>query len=252
MHTNILNYNIQKHPLKNCIILLRNYLNNLLSHDMNYEIINFLDLKNSLINNLKNISKELFTVNFELQNLLPNINDNSKNHLYMEILPNDKDDIARLPFSKAFEDIHDLIEDQFIKFKCIIFEDIDEDINKIYNTNKDHNEIEKIKFKIYISKLIKTRVNNFLGFDSKNLNFNEESLSKFSEIDNIIKEYCLELIHYHNFNKSVFIKKYLKDMNELVIYRINYLIKFLEVNQKNFNEILLTWKKYENKDLYEE
>jgi len=39
-------------------------------------------------------------------------------------------------------------------------------------------------------------------------------------------------------------------MNELVIYRINYLIKFLEVNQKNFNEILLTWKKYENKDLY--
>mgnify|MGYP000391782072 CR=1 FL=1 len=40
----ILNYNIKKHPLKNCIILLRNYLNNLLSHDMNYEIINFLDL----------------------------------------------------------------------------------------------------------------------------------------------------------------------------------------------------------------
>ena len=75
MNVNILNYNIKKHPLKDCIILLRNYLNNLLSHDINFEIINILDYKNGLITNLKNISKELFKVNFELLNLLPNIND---------------------------------------------------------------------------------------------------------------------------------------------------------------------------------
>ena len=157
----------------------------------------------------------------------------------------------RLPFSKEFEDIYDLIEDQFLKFKSVLFEDIEEDINKIYNKEKDDNVLEKIKFKIYICKLIKTKVNNFLGYDSKKLNFNENNLSELSEIDHILKEYCLELIDYHICNKNIFIKKFLQDMNDLVIYKINYLIKFLEVNQKNFNEILINWKEYENKDLYE-
>lgn len=168
MNISILNYNIKKHPLKDCIILLRGYLDNLLSLYENDHIINILNYKNSLIDNLKNISNELFKVNFELQNLLPMVNDNTKNHLYFEIMQNDKGNVSRLPFSGAFEDIHDLIEDQFLKFKSLLYDDIGEDIYKIYNTKKDDNDLEKIKFKIYISKLIKTRVNNFLGYDSKN------------------------------------------------------------------------------------
>ena len=43
MSVNILNYDIKKHPLKDCIILFRSYLSNLLSLNMDYDGINILD-----------------------------------------------------------------------------------------------------------------------------------------------------------------------------------------------------------------
>ena len=95
--------------------------------------------------------------------------------------------------------------------------------------------INHLKFNIYISKLIINKLYNYFNNNKNNIE-NNNLLLNDSEI--IIKDYIIQIIDEICLNKINDIKDFLLDFLRTKIQKLNYLIKFLEVNKDKLKVIL--------------
>lgn len=242
-------YNNNKHPYKNVIANLENILIKLKNNKIN-ETINFRIFVQDMLNK---IIEEIEKINQDLQFMLPSNSNNSRNHIYDVIMIGGSDQVPRIPYSCYFENINNVIDNNFKEALTECLEKIESENIVMFDEKIDKVKEKKIyednlKFKIYISKLIKKKVADKF-YDKVIFNFDENKINDFEEDFKLKKEFVDDLIDFHcdNFLKDQ--KQSLTLFFKNTIYTLNYIIKFLETNKKYFQEILITWP-IDDKELY--
>ena len=249
-------FKLDKHPLKDNILNFRNFLDEF--EKLSIESLPIYDLKKFFVERLDLINDDLFKLNLKIQCFIPKAGDNSKNHVYNEIMNFDDINTIRLKHSSYFEHIKIVIINFFHSSKTDLVEKITSKIDKIINFKKenpkkdnvneeeDKNYIKNLKFKIFISEVVNSEV-------SKLFNINDyKSITDFQlESDEDLKyQYVLNLVKNDFFSKEIETRNMLKELRNHIIIKLHYLIKHFENNKHYFNEILENWK-LENRELYE-
>ena len=249
------NYNIEKHPLKDNIQKFRNYLNEF--EKLNFESFSISELKNFFFEKLDLIVNDLFKLNLRIQCSIPKAGDNSKNHVYKEIMMYDDRDMIRLKYTSYFETMKHTILQIYFKIKNDIIDLVNSKINKVLdlkeNSSKkeeDNNDKEiyfkNLKFTIFVMEYINFQTSEYCNLpNSKTITeyeFDNNEDIKFKFISNILTNE-MEI-------KKVEIISNLIEIRQHIITKLHFLIKHLEINKLHFNDVIVNWQ-LESKDLYE-
>ena len=252
-------FKLDKHPLKDNILKFRNFLDEF--ENLSIESHSIDDLRKFFVERLDLIIDNLFKLNLRIQCFIPKVGDNSKNHVYSEIMNFDDINTIRLKHSSYFEQIKIVIINNFHSTKNDLVEKINSKIDKIIdfkkdnskkdNENEEEEEKEKkymknLKFKIFISEVVNSEISKLF-----NLSVDKTIRNLELESDEDLKyQYVLNIIKNDFFSKETETRNMLTEIRYHIIIKLHYLIKHFENNKHHFNEILENWK-CENRELYE-